>query len=401
MSVLVDNNNMPLFWPNVFVTMEYRNNSVKTIESVLRALGMFELWGKSKNLAATDKLSDTGFLSANESEDLARFLRLTRKAQDQELAINSSSSQKKVTRLERVRKPFSQLKAKNLFAGRVDAANRIRWVAKYLEFHRNRNVSSFSSHADKTIFKNNADIAISRLQKLVPRGGSFANNENLIGVDDEVIRIVDEALLPSNQSSNNPFSSVFLQARNHLIWRFLAETGMRRSELTHLKVEDIDYSTRRVAIKVSKTLPRTVPISSETANAFHSFVMEHWSKLSAKLTSHGYLFIAEDGKQLEEGTINAIFVRIRESIPGVPDYLTPHTLRRSWNDRYGAKIDALPADLRPSVEEETQIRNRLMGWSDNSSMGARYAKRHIQKKADLIAQELAEDLGRTKESSDD
>ena len=401
MNVLVDHDNHPLFWPNVFATMEYRCRSVKTVEAVLRAIGLFELWGKSKNFSVTDKLSECGFLSSSESEDLARFLRLNRKVQDEEVAINPNVSKNFVARLEKVRKPFSQLKKKKQFAGRVEAANRIRWIAKYLEFHRDRNANFHSDKTDQITFKRNADTAINRLKKLTPRGGSYAKNETLIGVDDDVIRAVDEVLLPSNRSPSNPFSSLFLKARNHLIWRFLAETGMRRSELIHLKVEDIDYSTRRIAIKESKTLPRTVPFSSPTAHAFHQFVMEYWSQLPAKQTAHGYLFVGESGKRLEENTINAIFDRIRGSVPDVPDYLTPHTLRRSWNDRYSAKIDTLPADQRPSVNEETQIRNRLMGWADNSSMGARYAKRHTQKKADIIAEELANSLVKPKESTDD
>lgn len=43
-------------------------------------------------------------------------------------------------------------------------------------------------------------------------------------------------------------------------------------------------------------------------------------------------------------------------------------------------------------EEEKQVRNRMNGWSKNSNMTERYARRHIRLKADRIAEELANQL---------
>ena len=147
-----------------------------------------------------------------------------------------------------------------------------------------------------------------------------------------------------------------------------------------------------MSIRISKTRPRTLGFIEETANAFHSFIVDHWSKLPPQRTAHGRLFIREDGEPIKLRTINSIFDRLVEAIPGVPKYLQPHTPRRSWNENFSNTIDSLPPELRPPPEEENAMRNRLMGWSDNSQMSALYAKRHIAKKSDAIAEKMAKDL---------
>ena len=402
LSVLVDENNHPLFWPNVFATMEFRSKSPKTLSAALRALGMFELCRESKELPSSNDLASGTTLSIHDAEALAMFLQLTRPAQDEEALTYAAISKRKVVRLESVRKSNTNKNNSKRYAGKLEAANRIRWVAKYLEYLRDRSISVTSNRAEQQNLERKANVAIKRLRRLTPRVSTGTGDESLVGIDDDIIRHIGDTLNPLNTSpQNNPFGSDFLRARNHLIWSILAETGMRREEMVKLKVDDVDYSTHRIRIRESKTLPRTVPISDKTAQAFHNFIMNHWSKLQAKATAHGRLFIGENGSPLQNGTVNLVFSRIREGIADVPQNLTPHTLRRSWNERYSARIDALPTQQRPSESEELQIRNRLMGWSDRSQMGARYAKRHIQRKADSIAEDLANTLAAPEVKTDD
>ena len=170
---------------------------------------------------------------------------------------------------------------------------------------------------------------------------------------------------------------------------------MRRQELMELRCDDIDINSFRVSIRVSKTTPRTVPIGQATADAFYEFIMNHWSKVSSDTTKHGYAVIAQTGSHLKVDTLNAIINCIRSKIPGAPDYLTPHTLRRTWNEQFNELIDSIPLEKRPSPPEETRIRNQLQGWSTESQMGARYAARHINRKADELAETLASKLSKS------
>ncbi len=390
-SVLVDESNQPLFWPNVFAVQEYRHSSPKTLSAVLRALGMFEVWASHNGYDGSKQLARGEFIELHEAESLAGFLRLTKQAQDQEVLVTEAVSLKKITRIESVRKSQNR-SSTTRFADRIQAANRIRWVIKFLEYLRDRGLSTCITTQQRKSLENIAGISINRLKRLVPRGGSYTLNEDLVGIDENEIQKIGKELNSTSSLSTNPFKTPFLKSRNYLIWALLVETGIRRNELISIKVDDIDYSTRRVQIRESKTLPRTLPISEKAAETFHHFVMEYWSKLPAKSTKHGKLFISENGAPLKTGSINAIFRRILETIPDLPQHLTPHTLRRAWNERFSAKIDSLPPDKRPSPSQESEIRNRLMGWRDGSQMSARYAKRHIRKKADSIAEELANSI---------
>ncbi|TIW03432.1 MAG: hypothetical protein E5V74_09140 [Mesorhizobium sp.] len=90
--------------------------------------------------------------------------------------------------------------------------------------------------------------------------------------------------------------------------------------------------------------------------------------------------------------MNRIFERIRAMLPDAPDYLTPHTMRRTWNDRFSELVDQQPPDKRMDPEQEIRIRNKLQGWSPQSEMGAQYARRHIRKRADDLAERLANNI---------
>lgn len=96
------------------------------------------------------------------------------------------------------------------------------------------------------------------------------------------------------------------------------------------------------------------------------------------------------GDQLSERRINQIFEEIRESHPEIPDWLTPHTLRRTWNEILSRRIDVMTGDDRWSEETERRVRNRLMGWSESSQMAGKYLRRHTKRKADEISQTLFE-----------
>jgi integrase len=195
----------------------------------------------------------------------------------------------------------------------------------------------------------------------------------------------------------NPFQGAFLQARNYLYWRLLLDTGGRRDEVRSVKVADIDYSTRRLKIRVSKTMPRTVPIVHQTAEFFDSFINEHWAHLPRESRRQGYLFTNKEGQHLSLRSCNRIFESLRKQVIDIPDFLTPHTVRRAWNDAFSESVDALPAESRPNEKAEAAMRSKLQGWSENSTMADRYAKRTIRRKADEIAETLMSDIKPKKE----
>ncbi|MHA6137931.1 tyrosine-type recombinase/integrase [Pseudomonas mohnii] len=395
LSVLVDNRGVPLFWPNAYATIKYRDagRSNFTINKTLRTIGMAHQWAASRGHELDVWLSVGAFLNADEATDLALYLRLDSDAQRLELQFATAPSIRTVYSAEQIRGGFKSIrptKQQNVISNE-EAASRIRCIANYLAYHRNRRVGAIErslNSSDK--FKENADAAIKTLRDLAPVVESNDDEECLMGLPKNQQLAAEKIFTPG--SPENPFTTAFLQHRNYLIWMLFKDTGMRRSECRYIRVEDLDYSTNRVRIRVSKTRARTVPISKICSKTFHDFIMNHWSKIPAQSRAHGYLFTTEAGNHLALDSINLIFRSIRKKYPNLPEFLSPHAMRRTWNDRFSEKIDAQASNKRMSIEEEKQTRNRLMGWSARSNMSVRYSKRHTRKKSDEIAEELANDI---------
>ncbi|WP_256588046.1 tyrosine-type recombinase/integrase [Pseudomonas sp. FFUP_PS_473] len=400
MAVLVDDQGSPLFLPNVFATFHYRDvgSSSATIKKALRALGMAYLWASARKLDLHAAISSEAFLSIEQCEDLAFFLRLDRASQDRELAVSLEELPSRVVRLEQVRGGFHQKASERTACSAEEGAYRIRIVAAFLEFQLAKVEQGLPRPAPGAAKESAAHPPIRRLKALIPKVSNADESDALEGMDEVTMAFADEIFDPASEI--NPFSTDFIKHRNHLVYRMLSDNGMRRSELRFVQIEDVSYANNRVRIRVSKTQSRTVPISSTTALAFHHFVVEHWSKIPAKQRAHGYLFTTAEGRHICADTINLIFRTARKKAHELPDDFAPHALRRTWNDRLSTKIDKTPPEKRIPKNEEEQMRNRLMGWRKDSQMSARYSRRTIRVKSDQIAEELANEIaaGKNKEN---
>ncbi|MFZ6049940.1 tyrosine-type recombinase/integrase [Pseudomonas sp. CR3202] len=389
MVVLVDEEGRPLFLPNVYATLRYRDVgfAATTTEKVLRSIGMAYLWAVGRKIDLDKALYSEEFLSIEQCEDLAFFLRLDRGAQDQIVRESLTPPVRRITRLEQVRRGASPNPPRTMISA-VEGGYRIRTVANFLQFNHERIKPKASDKPRKELIKAR-EMAIAYLRAQEPRAVPGDEGDAPEGLGEDVMSALDAAFEPGSES--NPFQSEFNQYRNHLMYWLFVETAIRRSELRYLRVEDIDHAARRVRVRVSKTVSRSLPISEETALEFHGFVMKHWAKIPVHARKHGYLFTTANGDHLSKEAINLVFREVRRK-SGLPDSVAPHALRRTWNDRLSRKIDALPPEQRMKPEAEKQVRNRLNGWSKKSNMTERYARRHIREKADKIAEELANDL---------
>jgi integrase len=395
--ILLDKNKKPVFWPNVFVTSQYykRGASLSTCEKVLRAISIAMKWANSLDFNFDEEMVNGKFLSLDEIQNLADFLGFNIVVQDEVVNENKliSKFNKKVINIEDIRpKHAFTLKGNSIRSNVSDKATRIRYVALYIQWHLDKRVGKLVRDNKKSAeLKQYGDIVISRLRDLTPRTSNQRDDDiHLEGVSREIQQRIEDIFQPNSVSA--PFKSDFIQQRNYLMWRLFHDTGARRGEVHETKVNDIDYATKRYRIVVSKTIPRTNPISQITADAFDSFIELYWSRLPKNARKRGYLFTRKDGGHISKRTINRIFERIRNKSLEIPGFVSPHTSRRSWNDNFSELIDSLPVDEKPTEEKEKVIRNRLQGWTENSEMGARYAKRHIKIKADEIAEKLVNKL---------
>ena len=390
MAVLVDEGGSPLFLPNVYATLKYRDRGAAdtTTQKVLRTIGMTYLWAHSRKIDIHSAITSETFLSVEQCEDLANFLRMSRAGQDADAQESLKLKPQKVVRLEQVRGRMGTAQPGE-HASANESGYRIHTIANFLEHHHERLSNHVLSDAVKGL-KEARVSAIKRLRSLAPRTGAAPQGDPVEGLPEDVMIQVESVFLPG--SDENPFKAGFIQARNFLMYRIFSDNGMRRNELRFVRVDDVDYSRKRVKVRVSKTRPRNLVISQKTAEVFREFVKNYWSTIPPSKRAHGYLFITRTGDQISASATNRIFETARNSSDAVPGYFAPHTMRRTWNDRLSRKVDALPPDKRMPPEEEKKIRIINNGWSNESELASRYAARAIREKADKIAEELANEI---------
>jgi integrase len=395
--VLIDEGVGPAFYANVFVTSQYvkANRSPNTRSKVLRSIAMARTWAKRKGYDFDEVLRTGEFISIEDVESLADYLLLSADSQNdycksKAVALQHSAN---VISLEKLRPNHRELASSAIKAAApVEAAARIYWVAEYIEWLlRNRlgtldRLRNSSSDIQKLGFQ-----VLARLrQRGRGLGDSTAEDETLEGVPREIIDRITETLRPG--APGNPFEPGFLQARNYLLWLFFVATGGRRGEIRPAKVGDVTYAMRILYLRESKTVSRDAPIGLEGALAFDAFIDGFWSQLPKEARRRGFIFVDKEGRHISLRQINRIFVRIRERVPEVPDFLTTHTLRRSWNDYFSKMVDRQPPEKRIFREEEARVRRKLQGWSENSEMAEKYDRRHLRRRADELGQELANDI---------
>lgn len=383
MTVLVDDEGLPLFYPNIYVNSKYRSLgfSDNSIDKTLRAIGMLYLWAEINKIDLDQLLFSPNFLTLSQLEDIAFFLRLKREEQDKHLNKHETLNPTNLTKLiENI--IYKSKKPKITTVSAMEGSYRIRAVANYLDFCLSR--SKYRSTASNP---NDFDKHIELFRSLAPRVINKGDQDALEGLSKSERNIIRELFNPNHP--NNPFLKDFHKYRNELMYEIFIHTGMRRNELRHLKLDDISYQSFTVNIRVSKTKPRTVPLSREVCEKFRNFVMNHLSQIPPKKRKHNYLFTTRSGKHISNDAINLV-VRTARQAAEFEVKVTPHTFRRTWNDVFSEVIDALPTDQKPSPEAEMNIRNRIMGWESNSIMSALYSRRTTRKRSDELSERLAQ-----------
>jgi integrase len=192
-------------------------------------------------------------------------------------------------------------------------------------------------------------------------------------------------------SPENPWKGDHAKERNALIVRWLLALGIRRGELLGVRVSDINFQTNEVLIARraddlddprtnepnTKTRDRLLSLDEDLAVLTRRYVTGGRRRIEGA-RRHDYLFVANgSGAPLSLSGLNKIFAVLRTKCPSLPDDLSPHVFRHTWNDEFSALMDKRQV----AEEAEKKMRSRMMGWSETSGTAAAYTRRHTEKKA--------------------
>jgi integrase/recombinase XerC len=150
------------------------------------------------------------------------------------------------------------------------------------------------------------------------------------------------------------FGTDFTGQRDRMILELLYATGMRRSELIQLQVEDIHFAQRQLLVKGKGNKERLIPFSQELGKQLQQYLA---LRASIEDNQHGPLFLTDKGKPLYPKLVYNI-VKKYLSVVSSNEKRGPHSLRHSFATHLsenGAELNAIKALLGHSSLASTQI----------------------------------------------
>lgn len=147
----------------------------------------------------------------------------------------------------------------------------------------------------------------------------------------------------------------FEEIRNKLIVDLFYTTGMRRTELIHLKVVNINLSSSTIKVLGKRNKERVLPVLPIITNQFSLYLKERSSLLS--IADKDYFFLTKKGLKLNDSfvyrLINSYFSAVSEKVKK-----SPHILRHTFATHLlnnGADLNSVKELLGHSSLASTQI----------------------------------------------
>lgn len=192
----------------------------------------------------------------------------------------------------------------------------------------------------KNIINENPTILISnpKLDKKLPKYLNYEDTEKLL-----------------NSFDNNNIIGL----RNSLILEMLYSTGIRVSELTNVRINDISIDTKSIKITGKGNKQRIVYFGSKCFELINLYLKKSYPVLNKD--NIDYLLLSKTGKKINDREIRKI-IDLAASIAGINMKISPHVLRHTYATHMldgGADLRSVQELLGHSNLSTTQIYTHL------------------------------------------
>ena len=153
----------------------------------------------------------------------------------------------------------------------------------------------------------------------------------------------------------NNFQNSFEGKRDRLIIEMLYSTGIRRIELTDLKIKDIDFSSKRIKVLGKRNKERFIPMLKSTISLIKEY-MDYRNELN-RIKSKDFLFLTSKGEKIYENLVYRITNKYFDYV-STKVKKSPHILRHSFATHLlnnGADLNAVKDLLGHSSLAATQV----------------------------------------------
>ncbi|KAF2337757.1 tyrosine-type recombinase/integrase [Flavobacterium ginsenosidimutans] len=147
----------------------------------------------------------------------------------------------------------------------------------------------------------------------------------------------------------------FEEVRDKLIIEMLYVTGMRRAELIHLMIKNVDCFANTIKVLGKRNKERIIPVLPIIASQVDSYMREREGL--EDLVDSDYFFVSKKGLKLSESfvyrLINSYFSRVSEKVKK-----SPHVLRHTFATHLlnnGADLNSVKELLGHSSLASTQV----------------------------------------------
>jgi integrase/recombinase XerC len=158
-----------------------------------------------------------------------------------------------------------------------------------------------------------------------------------------------------NLLDNQIFGETFEGCRNQLILELFYGTGIRLSELIHLKEKSIDLQNRTIRVLGKRNKERIIPFSVNLVSIIEKYLAVRNREVERK--DHGNLFVRPNGECCYPMMIYKIVKKHLSQFPAVEEP-SPHVLRHTYATHLlnkGAELNAVKDLLGHSTLAATQV----------------------------------------------
>lgn len=395
-------------YPTIYNTIYFRktgkeyNTQVKSLESI----GFLYVWAQNNSIDLEKSFLKCVFLSTEQIRSLCdhvemNFLDYKKQFEKPRRSISL------VENIKEYRKHSPQRKTVKIRRNKGETtAIKLTYIKKYLKWLSNLGISSLPEGSPN--YQQSTESQSQMLEAIEAAIPGAEEPTIRKGLKQEERRRFLEVITPTHPE--NPFKSMFVKVRNELIGHLLINLGVRRAELLLLKISDIRWNPGGIAtIDIRdhpndptdtrkkkpqfKTLERQLPLEAPLVRKMRNYI--NLRKKIPRALNHDYLIVSVGGKPLSLGLLDTIFSELRR-IKGLPNNLSPHLLRYTWNDLFSEmwarQVASEKYPEREAMNREKQLRRYMQGWSENSKMPQKYARHYIETEANKVGLEMQKDL---------